>query len=112
MIVPAGRTMMMSAAPRERSELGGGRQSIGKFRSTDTDHDAAEQAARRTTGERPACPQRHLLGLAFGRANAPILHDRRHGENRREWTRLDGGQIHSALMPVALMFGRRTRIEV
>src|SRR6266516_837989 len=26
--------------------------------------DAAEQAARRTTGERPPCPQRHLLGAA------------------------------------------------
>jgi hypothetical protein len=37
----SGRTMMMSAAPGraaagERSELGGGRQSIAKFRSTDT----------------------------------------------------------------------------
>ena len=27
--------------------------------------DAAEQAARRATGERPACPQWHLLGVAI-----------------------------------------------
>ena len=29
--------------------------------------DAAEQAARRTAGERPACPQWHLLGLTIWR---------------------------------------------
>jgi len=32
--------------------------------------DAAEQAARCATGERPACPQRHLLGRAWRVSNA------------------------------------------
>src|SRR6516225_96526 len=35
---------------------------------------AAEQAARRATGERPACPQRHLLGFAVRRRGAICLY--------------------------------------
>src|SRR5262245_616038 len=37
--------------------------------------DAAEQAARRATGERPACPQRHLLGPTIRRTGARPARD-------------------------------------